>query len=94
MELSSRGVKSRCMAMNDYDLEDLPSEETVYMIVATCGQGELPANCKYFHKELFEAEDLDLSNTKFATFGLGDTSYIHYNSAAKEFDERFAELKA
>jgi len=80
--------------MNDYDLEDLPAEETVYMIVATCGQGELPANCKYFHKELFEAEDLDLSNTRFATFGLGDTSYIHYNSAAKEFDDRFAELKA
>lgn len=49
MELVSRGVKAKCMAMNDYDLEELPDEETVYLIVATCGQGELPANCKYFY---------------------------------------------
>lgn len=78
--------------MNDYDLEELPNEECVYAIVATCGQGELPANCKYFHEELFADDTIDLSNTRFAVFGLGDTSYIHFNSAAKEFDERLGEL--
>lgn len=85
MELKSRGIKNKVIAMNDYDLDSLESEEMVYCIVATCGQGELPGNCKYFWEEL-ESADLDLSNTKFAVFGLGDTSYIHYNSAAKQFD--------
>lgn len=78
--------------MNDYDLEDLANEEIVYAIVATCGQGELPANCKYFHEEIMADDTIDLSNTKFACFGLGDSSYIYYNSAAKEFDERFEAL--
>ena len=39
---------------------------------------------KYFLKEILERDDIDLSNTKFACFGLGDTSYIHYNKAAKD----------
>jgi sulfite reductase alpha subunit-like flavoprotein len=34
--------------MDDYDVEELENEEMVYCIVATCGQGELPGNCKYF----------------------------------------------
>jgi len=41
-----------------------------------------------------EADDMDLSGVKFAVFGLGDTSYIHFCSAAKEFDARLEELKA
>lgn len=81
------------MAMDDYDIDELPNEEMVYIIAATCGQGELPANMKYFAKEIGERDDIDLSNTKYAVFGLGDTSYIHYNAAAKEIDDRFEELK-
>lgn len=77
------------MAMDDYDVDELESEETVFIICSTCGHGELPANCKYFHKEIHERDDIDLSNVRFAVFGLGDTSYIHYNSSAKEFDARF-----
>lgn len=33
------------MAMDDYDLDELPNEEMVYIIVSTCGEGKLPANC-------------------------------------------------
>jgi sulfite reductase alpha subunit-like flavoprotein len=43
-ELTSRGVKNKCMALNDYDLDNLATEEMVYCFAATCGQGELPAN--------------------------------------------------
>jgi sulfite reductase alpha subunit-like flavoprotein len=35
-----------------------------------------------------------LSNVKFATFGLGDSSYVFFNKSAIEFDDRFAELGA
>mmetsp|Transcript_2964 Transcript_2964/g.441 ORF Transcript_2964/g.441 Transcript_2964/m.441 type:complete len:92 (+) Transcript_2964:424-699(+) len=66
----------------------------VYIIVSTCGSGELPQNCKYFTKELLESKDLDLSNTKFAVFGLGDSSYEEFNESALILDKRFTELGA
>eukprot|EP01006_Ploeotia_vitrea_P034594 TRINITY_DN65769_c0_g1_i1.p1 TRINITY_DN65769_c0_g1~~TRINITY_DN65769_c0_g1_i1.p1 ORF type:complete len:134 (+),score=5.49 TRINITY_DN65769_c0_g1_i1:369-770(+) len=77
------------MAMDDYDIEELPNEEIVYNLVATCGQGELPANCKHFAKELASNEDINLSNVKYAMFGLGDKSYVHFNEAAKVIDDAY-----
>lgn len=54
MELKKRGVRSSCMAMDDYDFEKLENESTVYLVVATAGQGDLPENCHYFYKDLFD----------------------------------------
>lgn len=47
---------------------------------------------RYFGKEIHDRTDIDLSNTKYAVFGLGDTSYIHYNKCAKDIDNRFAAM--
>lgn len=79
------------MAMDDYDIEELPEEEMVYFIVSTCGSGELPQNCKYFTKQLLET-DMDLSNVKFSVFGLGDKSYEEFNESAITIDDRLGEL--
>lgn len=95
-DLKRRGVRATLSAMDDYDFEKLPKETNVYMIVATAGQGDLPENCTLFFKELMD-KDLPsdyLSNVKFATFGLGDSSYVYYNKSAIEFDDRFSELGA
>lgn len=63
--------------------------------MATCGQGELPANCKEFYKWISEEHPADhLANTNISIFGLGDTHYVYYNSAAKMFNERFRALGA
>lgn len=35
-----------------------------------------------------------LKNTKFAVFGMGDSSYVFFNEAAKKIDEAFAKLGA
>lgn len=35
-----------------------------------------------------------LANVKFATFGLGDSSYVYFNKAAKDCDNAFARLGA
>jgi len=64
--------------------------------VATCGQGEFPANCKEFWKQLSD-KDLPadyLQDKKFAVFGLGDSSYVYFNETAKLFHKRFTELGA
>lgn len=93
-DLKSRGIKVKCMAMDDYDIEELPNEQMVHIIVSTCGSGELPQNCKYFAKELMDSKDLDLSEVKFGVFGLGDTSYEEFNESAIFFDKKFSELGA
>ena len=95
-ELKRRGIRAQCMAMDDFDFEDLPAFANVYCMVATCGQGEFPGNCQSFWKSLQDPSlpsDL-LTNTKFAVFGLGDSSYVFYNEAAKQVDERMAQLGA
>ena len=65
-------------------------QDKVFCVVATCGQGEFPGNCKDFYKNLTDKNlpaDL-LSNVKFTTFGLGDSSYVYYNEAAVRIHER------
>ncbi|CAH1775312.1 unnamed protein product [Owenia fusiformis] len=95
-ELKRRGIRASCMAFDDYDFDDLPNQSSVYCVVATCGQGEFPANSKTFWEQMSN-KDLapdTLANTKFAVFGLGDTGYVYYNESAKQFDKRFEELGA
>ena len=66
------------MAMDDYDIEELPEQtEMVYILASTCGEGALPANMQFFTKAL-QNPSLDLSNVKYAVFGLGDKSYTHF----------------
>ncbi|XP_013418498.1 uncharacterized protein LOC106179427 isoform X2 [Lingula anatina] len=93
-ELLRRGIRAKCLAMDDFEVDDLPKHSTVYCVVATCGQGELPGNCRDFWEQLSD-KDLPsdyLENTRFAVFGLGDTSYVFYNEAAKKFNKRLEEL--
>ena len=40
------------MAMDDFDVHDLPKQGLVIQLAATCGQGEFPANSRAFHKQL------------------------------------------
>eukprot|EP00497_Spongosphaera_streptacantha_P006053 TRINITY_DN985_c0_g1_i9.p1 TRINITY_DN985_c0_g1~~TRINITY_DN985_c0_g1_i9.p1 ORF type:complete len:569 (+),score=131.65 TRINITY_DN985_c0_g1_i9:1381-3087(+) len=73
---------------------ELVEEKKVIFVVATCGQGELPGNCKTFYSELSNA-DLPkdfLNDTMFAVFGMGDSHYVYFNEAARLFDERLGEL--
>lgn len=80
--------------MVDYDVLDLQEENNVYVVVSTAGQGEFPIDCKDFWRELSNPElpkDL-LQNVKFSVFGLGDSSYVYFNEAAKLVEKRFVEL--
>lgn len=82
------------MAMDDFDIEELPEQEMVYFIASTCGEGALPGNMQYFTKALKENEQLDLSTVNYCVFGLGDRSYTHFNEAAKVVDDLMTARKA
>jgi NADPH-ferrihemoprotein reductase len=48
--------------------------------MATYGEGEPTDNAKEFY-EWLESTEMDLSNVKFAVFGLGNKTYEHYNNS-------------
>ena len=60
-------------------------------LVATCGQGEVPANAKAMCADLVslsaEPGALDLSGAQVVAFGLGDSHYIYFNEAARLYGE-------
>eukprot|EP01084_Bolivina_argentea_P142821 250868_1 len=87
-DLQKRGIRTKIMAADDYDYNLLPKESTVIFILATCGQGELPSNCREMYNSLKNADndEIDLSQTKIAVFGMGDSHYVYFNETAKLYD--------
>ena len=95
----ARGLKTMVMAMDEYPLEDLSSEENIVMITSTAGQGEFPQNGRAFWDAIKGNTDLDLSTVRFAVFALGDSHYwprkddkIYYNKPGKDLDAKIALL--
>lgn len=95
----ARGLKTMVMAMDDYPIEDLSTEENVVFISSTAGQGEFPQNGRGLWEVVKNSGDLDLSAINYSVFGLGDSHYwprkedrIYYNKPAKDLDARVAFL--
>lgn len=95
----ARGLKTMVMAMDDYPVEDLSSEENVVLITSTAGQGEFPQNGRSFWEAVKENAELDFSPIKYTVFALGDSHYwprkedkIYYNKPGKDLDSRIAFL--
>lgn len=95
----ARGLKTMVMAMDDFPVEDLATEENVVLICSTAGQGEIPQNGRAFWEAIKSNVDLDLSHIHFAAFALGDSHYwprkedkVYYNKPGKDLDARVAFL--
>jgi len=95
----ARGLKTMVMAMDDYPIDDLATEENIVFITSTAGQGEFPQNGRGLWEHVKNSGDLDLSSINYSVFGLGDSHYwprkedkIYYNKPAKDLDARVAFL--
>ncbi|KAL9027483.1 MAG: hypothetical protein Q9196_003997 [Gyalolechia fulgens] len=95
----ARGLKTLVMAMDDYPLDDLPTEENVVLLSSTAGQGEFPQNGRAFWDALKDTTELDLSQVNYTVFALGDSHYwprkedkIYYNKPGKDLDARISFL--
>jgi len=87
----ARGLKTTVMAMEDYPVEDLSSEENIVFLTSVAGQGEFPQNGLAFWDAIKDSTDLDLASVSFSVFGLGDSHYwprkedkIYYNKPGKD----------
>ncbi|ORY70418.1 uncharacterized protein BCR38DRAFT_333277 [Pseudomassariella vexata] len=97
----ARGLKTTVMAMEDYPVEDLPTEENIVLVTATAGQGEFPQNGKPFWDAIKDNTELDLASVNYSVFGLGDKHYwprkqdkVYYNKPAKDLDKVLANFGA
>ena len=97
----ARGLKTMVMAMDEYPIEDLSTEENVVLISSTAGQGEFPQNGRTFWETIKDTTDMDLSNVHISTFALGDSHYwprkedrVFYNKPGKDLDNRVRALNA
>ena len=95
----ARGLKTIVMAMDDYPIEDLGTEENIVFLSSTAGQGEFPQNGRSFWEAVRNSTDIDLATVNFAVFALGDSHYwprkqdkIYYNKPGKDLHNRLLTL--
>lgn len=82
--------------LNSISLKQLLQSTVVLISISTTGQGELPPNSQAFWKSLRSArlQPGCLQQMKFASFGLGDTSYPKFNWAHRKLYNRLIQLGA
>ncbi|PSN42116.1 hypothetical protein C0J52_02968 [Blattella germanica] len=83
-------------AMDDYLIPQLIYEQVVVFVCSTTGQGEEPDNMKKFWRFLLR-KNLpadSLKGMRYAVLGLGDSSYVYFNYAAKKLHRRLLQLGA
>jgi len=95
----ARGLKAIVMAMDDYPIEDINTEENLILVTSVAGQGELPQNGRAFWEAVKNSTDIDLAGVNFSVFVLGDSHYwprkedkVYYNKPAKDLDARLEVL--
>lgn len=77
-----------CVDLEDYDFDNLtalPSNIMISIFLSTYGEGDYPDNALLFETWLKSLDQIDssLKNINFTMFGLGNSTYEHFNGAAK-----------
>jgi MioC protein len=91
--LERNNIKSEVFDMEDYDVADLGAQKLVIVVSSTYGEGDLPQTALPFFDALNEVRP-DLSSTRFAAFGLGDSTYETYNRGIERLVAAFTGLGA
>ncbi|CAL9737075.1 NADPH--cytochrome P450 reductase [Monosporozyma servazzii] len=77
-----------CADLEDYEfdnLHNLPSDLVISLFLSTYGEGEYPDSALQFETWLKNLDPMDkkLDNVNFTIFGLGNSTYEHFNGAAR-----------
>ncbi|KAK7409560.1 NAPDH-dependent diflavin reductase [Neonectria punicea] len=87
---------NRVEALDAIDLNALLQYRLVIFVISTTGQGDMPHNSLVFWKRLLRKRLPPgcLSTVKYTTFGLGDSTYLKFNWAARKLNRRLGQLGA
>ena len=83
-----------CLSVYDVDLFILQKYPICLLFASTWGEGEAPDDAEDFYHNLDGAKNLDLTQLRFAVYGLGDSDYDDFNQCGKDFDRMLAERGA
>ncbi|PPI86392.1 NADPH-dependent assimilatory sulfite reductase flavoprotein subunit [Candidatus Pantoea edessiphila] len=78
----------------NYKFKNIDQEKILLIIISTQGEGEPPEESIALYKFLMSKRAPNMTDTLFAVFGLGDSSYEFFNQAGKDVDNRLYELGA
>ncbi|WP_434527031.1 NADPH-dependent assimilatory sulfite reductase flavoprotein subunit [Photorhabdus asymbiotica] len=92
--LLAEKLKVNLVNAGDYKFKQIAQEKVLIIIASTQGEGEPAEEAVALYKYLHSKKAPNLSNTVFAVFSLGDTSYEKFCQAGKDFDNRLNELGA
>ncbi len=87
-----RGFAATVVDMAQMALPRLVQEPNVLVITSTHGDGDPPDNAKALHTALRAPGAPRLAGVRFGVCGLGDTNYVRFCQAAKDFDEAIEKL--
>ncbi|KAH0835082.1 hypothetical protein AYO21_09735 [Fonsecaea monophora] len=97
------GLRTMLANLEDYDctnLNEFPSTAVAMFIMATFGEGEPTDNAQDFYNFItaddvtFDNGGSSLSNVKYLSFGLGNSTYEHFNAVSKKIDATLESLGA
>jgi sulfite reductase alpha subunit-like flavoprotein len=93
---SRRGWACDLRSIECFDVATLPTERRIVFVISTTGDGDFPDSALHFWRFLARADVPAgaLAALRTATFGLGDSSYVKYNAAARKLSARIAQLGA
>ena len=91
-DLLAAQLNVKLVNAGDYKFKQIASEKLLVVVTSTQGEGEPPEEAVALHKFLFSKKLPKLTDTAFAVFGLGDTSYEFFCQSGKDFDNKLAEL--
>lgn len=91
-DLQAAQLNVKLVNAGDYKFKQIAFEKLLVVVTSTQGEGEPPEEAVALHKFLFSKKAPKLTDTAFAVFGLGDTSYEFFCQSGKDFDNKLAEL--
>ena len=93
-DAEDRYISSRVASMDEYDVSALPNEPLVIFLCSTTGDGDVPDSMLMFWRFLLRRDlsSQSLSSVKYVVFGLGDSSYAHFNVVARKLQARLKQL--
>jgi len=84
-KLSDIGLPVRVCDMEEFNTDKLKEIKILLVIVSTDGDGELPLMAEDLF-EFLHNEAPPLNHLSYSVLGLGDTAYIEFCKAGKDFD--------
>jgi len=93
-EAKKHGFAARPVSMEDHAKIDLSKETRLAIVTSTYGDGDMPDSAQVWWDLLKSESAPRLEHCEFSVLALGDTNYVKFCQAGKDFDERLEQLGA